>query len=397
MPPPLQTEGLRQADQDIRHSLGRLVGSPLSDDDWRLASIGVAQGGLGARSALEHAPAAYISSLAQTQELCTRIWPGFGEYDLDGGLMRSDVESSLGASFFLPNAGICHSSGTPSQKSLSAKVDAKVCHHLLDPSSHDRHRVAHLSLLRIPGAGVWLFAIPVSLESCIPAPLFRVSSRRRLRMPIWTQDTSCTLCGQAMDQWGDHALVCGCGGDRVTRHNLVRDVVHSAANNQARLGAVLEKPGLLLPHDPSLDDRPPGPDHPRSLFVAGLTSGSLGAPAVVRRPEISPSPAVCASVPLFLIRLLFRPSSPRLNPEKGLSWTLRVSVLRWAFSLSALVIEAVGGGWSDSLRAVVAWIASESNRCSPVRHSDASFKIAQRVSCTLHRENARQSDLDAGS
>ena len=109
-----------------------------------------------ARSALEHAPAAYISSLALTQELCTRIWPGFDEYDLDGGLMRSDVESSLGASF-LPNTGIYNSSGTPSQKSLSAKIEAKVCHHLLDPSSHDRHRVAHLSLNRILGAGAWLF------------------------------------------------------------------------------------------------------------------------------------------------------------------------------------------------------------------------------------------------
>ena len=40
VPPPLQTDGLRQADQDIRHSLGRLVGSPLSDDDWRLAQGG---------------------------------------------------------------------------------------------------------------------------------------------------------------------------------------------------------------------------------------------------------------------------------------------------------------------------------------------------------------------
>ena len=84
--PPLQTDGLRQADQDIRHSLGRIVRSPLSEDDWRLASIGVAHGGLGARSALGHAPAACI---------CARIWPGFDEYDLDGGLMRSDVESSL--------------------------------------------------------------------------------------------------------------------------------------------------------------------------------------------------------------------------------------------------------------------------------------------------------------
>ena len=58
-------------------------------------------------------------------------------------------------------------------------------------------------------------------------------------------------------------------------------------------------------------------------------------------------------------------------------------------SFCPLVIEAVGGGWSDSLRSVVAWIASESNRCSPVRRSDASFKIVQRISCALHRENAR--------
>ena len=65
-----------------------------------------------------------------------------------------------------------------------------------------------------------------------------------------------------MDQWGDHALVCGCGGDRVTRHNLVRDVVHSAANDKESLGAVLEKPRLVLPHDPSDDDRPLDPSSP---------------------------------------------------------------------------------------------------------------------------------------
>ena len=35
------------------------------------------------------------------------------------------------------------------------------------------------------------------------------------------------------------------------------------------------------------------------------------------------------------------------------------------------------------------WIASESKRSAPVSGSDASFKIAQRISCTLHRENAR--------
>ena len=92
--------------------------------------------------------------------------------------------------------------------------------------------------------------------------LHKVTLQRRLRMPVWTQDTNCSLCGQVMDKWGDHALVCSCGGDRVIRHNMIRDVVHSAANNKAGLGAILEKPGLLIPRDPLDCDRPPDPDPP---------------------------------------------------------------------------------------------------------------------------------------
>ena len=109
-----------------------------------------------------------------------RYGPAFDEYDIDGGLLRSEVESSL-SSAFLPNAGIYASAASPSQKSLSAKIEAKVCHDLLDTQVHDRHRVAHLSLNRLPGAGAWLFALPDSVESHIPSPLFKVSILRRLR------------------------------------------------------------------------------------------------------------------------------------------------------------------------------------------------------------------------
>ena len=173
---------------------------------------------------------------------------------------------------------------------------------------------------RVPGAGVWLFALPDSPESHIPAPPFRVSLRRRLRMPIWTQDINCTLCGQVMDKWSHHALVCGCGGGRVTRHNLVRDVVRSAANDRASLGAVLEKPGLLIPRDPSDDDRPLGPDPPDpsspSRRLADVSSP--GAPAAAKRPGISPSPVLCALVRLCLIPRLFQVSSPLLSPSRML-------------------------------------------------------------------------------
>ena len=57
-------------------------------------------------------------------------------------------------------------------------------------------------------------------------------------------------------------MASGCGGDRVYRHNLIRDVVHSAANDRANLATVLEKPGLLIPRDPIDEDRPPDPDPP---------------------------------------------------------------------------------------------------------------------------------------
>ena len=186
-----------------------------------------------------------------------------------------------------------------------------------------------------------------------------------------------------MDQWGDHALVCGCGGDRVTRHNLGRDVVHSAANDRARIGAVLEKPGLIFPRDPSDDDRPPGPDPPDPS-----SPSRRPAPLAVRRPGISPSPVLCALVLLRLIPPLFRESSSVESRKKSFLNTAS-QCAQVGIPFCPLVIEAVGGGWSDALRSVVSWIASESNRCSPVCHFDASFKIAQRISCALHRENAR--------
>ena len=80
--------------------------------------------------------------------------------------------------------------------------------------------------------------------------------------------------------------------------------------------------------------------------------------------------------------------------------TLLASLLRWKpartrssvrprnapadITFCPLVLEAVGGEWSNALRSVVAWIASESKRSGPVDGTDASFKIAQHISCTLH-------------
>ena len=157
----------------------------------------------------------------------------------------------------------------------------------------------------------------------------------------------------------------------------------SAANDRAGLGAVLEKPGLLTPRDPSDDDRSLGPDPPdpsspsrrlADVWVPRGTSGGQEAcdfsnTSALRLGPAPPDPAAFSGV--F--------SSVESRKKAFLGTPSQCAQL--GISFCPLVVEAVGGGWYD--------VASESNRCSPVRRSDASFKIAQRIACALHRENAR--------
>ena len=61
-------------------------------------------------------------------------------------------------------------------------------------------------------------------------------------------------------------------------------------------------------------------------------------------------------------------------------------------SFRPLVLEACGGGWSHALREVIGWVSTESRAMrgsAGDTPSDVSVRIAQHISCTLHRENAR--------
>ena len=117
VPPDAQRAGLQAADTDIRLALGRLVGSPLSDEDWRLVSLGISSGGVGARSASEHAPAAYVASFAACRDLCGIIWPSFDPLDIDEGCRLEATESALGER--IPaGTSVYAESDAPSQRSL---------------------------------------------------------------------------------------------------------------------------------------------------------------------------------------------------------------------------------------------------------------------------------------
>ena len=183
VPPDAQFRGLRTADSDLRAALGQLIGRPLSEDDWRLASLGVAAGGLGARCAAEHAPAAYVASVSACRELCGHLWPAFDPFDLDEGCRLAAAEEAL--------RGIYAVSDSPSQKSLSGMVEARSVSGIFGDPTLPRHRRLHLEACRVPGAGAWLTANPSCVDSHVSSLLFRVALQRRLRMPLWDRDTAC--------------------------------------------------------------------------------------------------------------------------------------------------------------------------------------------------------------
>ena len=54
-----------------------------------------------------------------------------------------------------------------------------------------------------------------------------------------------------------------------------------------------------------------------------------------------------------------------------------------------MVLEAHGGGWHAAFRHAVDWISTAASTNGHEVYSIISLRIAQRISCSLQRENAR--------
>ena len=103
-------------------------------------------------------------------------------------------------------------------------------------------------------AGDWLGAYPSkALGLHLRRSEFVAAAKYRLGLQVFEQEAECpmTRCRGWSDVMGDHAISCGLGGERIARHNHVRDALFQTAV-QAGLGPRREPDGLL----PGSDDRP---------------------------------------------------------------------------------------------------------------------------------------------
>ena len=73
----------------------------------------------------------------------------------------------------------------------------------------------------------------------------------RLGVKVYAKDGTCPACKAPSDAYGDHALACAWEGERISRHNLLRDCLFQSAS-QAALAPAKEERSLI----PGKNSRP---------------------------------------------------------------------------------------------------------------------------------------------
>ena len=194
-------------------------------------------------------------------------------------------------------------------------------------------------------------------------------------------DCFCPCCGDTLDSFGDHALVCRCKGDRTVRHSVIRDIIYAEAR-LAGLAAERENPGLL-PARPAEDGvgqdsclrRPADVWLPRTQGGPGQAL-DLACTSGLRSDVLGKSADGETVFPAYEdLKKSFK------NTDEECS--------RAGFRFVPLVIEAHGGSWSPLARGVLDKLAKAQVSAWSEGQEPASLRIAQRISCSLQRENAR--------
>jgi hypothetical protein len=154
-----------------------------------------------------------------------------------------------------------NSSPCPSnQKSLSIQIDSFSLKGLLEKVTViDKARLLSCSM---PHACAWIRALPSGRNkfSCLE---WSTSMKRWLGIPIFNQDHLCATCqNQVMDIYGHHACVCPVKGDRIKRHNIIRDLVNDFCFSAA-WGPIKEKMFLF----------PGSSERPADVFIPNFSGG----------------------------------------------------------------------------------------------------------------------------
>uniref|UniRef100_A0A1X7TH43 Uncharacterized protein n=1 Tax=Amphimedon queenslandica TaxID=400682 RepID=A0A1X7TH43_AMPQE len=127
-------------------------------------------------------------------------------------------------------------------------------------------------------AGDWLLALPSpSLGLHFLDLEFKTCLRYWLGITLFSSDIVCPLYTRACDSLGDHSVACGGNGDRILRHNTLRDVLFTAAQ-AAALSPRREVPSIV----------PGSYSRPADLYLPNWSQGKPAAMDVTVISSLQP-------------------------------------------------------------------------------------------------------------
>ena len=219
----------------------------LEPDAWSQATLPIRLGGLGLLCASDISIPAYVASFAESLKLSRELAPSLGPAlpALDRSCSLLEAFNRMHDSEFSMDK---LRSGKRGQHALLSAAWVARANSLL--STGDRRSKARLRGLRMPHAADFLKAAPIPGydQRVKGSRVFQTMVKRYLGVPLLPageQPSFCRGCKKdVMDCFGDHALVCRQGSDKITRHNRLTGVLIGAAK-KAGLRPVPEQLHLL--------------------------------------------------------------------------------------------------------------------------------------------------------
>ena len=197
---------------------------------------------------------------------------------------------------------------------------------------------------------------------------FRSCLRYWLGVPLHSAPYSCPECRATADEFGDHQVGCGGNGDRISRHNALRDVLYSAAQSAA-----------LAPTREAIGVVPNSHSRPADIL---LPTWRHGRPAALDVHVISP---------LQQSTVHEAASTPGHALEVGVQRKLaaHLSACRsTGVDFLPIVAETLGGLGQDTIQVVRSIGESIAQRISYQDASSPTSQLFRRLAIALWRGNA---------
>ena len=252
---------------------------------------------------------------------------------------------------------------------MSLKVDLEAQRQLLQGTGEEEDRErARLASLGLRHAGDWLNTAPLkALGLHLRATEFILVVKYRLGLPVFDTAGPCPACLRHSDVFGDHALCCGSGGERISRHNALRDALFDTAV-AAGLGPTKEGRFLL-----------PGNDRrPADILVPHWSGGQDAAMDVtVVMPLQQATLTGAATTPGFALDYAFG------NKVRGAEEECRAQ----GIAFLPIVAESLGG-WHNGAEREVKKLGAALARHTGQEEGEAISHLWGRLAVLLQRGNA---------